>query len=75
MVTMGVVAQVRQRPFSSTKRATGTNQENQPMSNENVLRIDGEVEKSRELTFDDLAAIDASHQVIDVSQFDPKTPR
>ena len=42
------------------------------MSNENVLRIDGEVEKSRELTFTDLAAIDASHQVIDVSQFDPK---
>ena len=42
------------------------------MSNENVLRIDGEVETSRELTFADLAAIDAKHQVLDVSQFDPK---
>ena len=42
------------------------------MSNESVLRIDGEVETSRELTFTDLAAIDASHQIEDVSQFDPK---
>ena len=42
------------------------------MSNANVLRIDGEVDTSRELTFADLAAIDASQQIIDVSQFDPK---
>jgi len=42
------------------------------MSNENVLRIDGEVEKPRELTFSDLAAINASHQIRDVSQCDPK---
>jgi DMSO/TMAO reductase YedYZ molybdopterin-dependent catalytic subunit len=42
------------------------------MSNEPVLRIDGEVEGARELTFDDLAAIDASQQIIDVGQFDPK---
>ena len=42
------------------------------MSNENVLRIDGEVETSRQLTFADLAAIDAAHQIRDVSRFDPK---
>ncbi|MBC8356802.1 MAG: molybdopterin-dependent oxidoreductase [Planctomycetes bacterium] len=42
------------------------------MGNENVLRIDGEVETSRELTFEDLASIDSSQQIIDVSQFDPK---
>ena len=42
------------------------------MSDENVLRIDGEVETPRELNLADLAAIDASHQITDVSQFDPK---
>lgn len=42
------------------------------MSDEYVLRIDGEVEAARELTFADLGAIDAAHQIIDVSQFDPK---
>jgi len=42
------------------------------MSHEPVLRIDGEVEASRELTFSDLQAMDASHQIIDVSQFNPK---
>lgn len=42
------------------------------MSNDAVLRITGQVETPRELTFDDLVALDASHQIIDVSQFDPK---
>jgi DMSO/TMAO reductase YedYZ molybdopterin-dependent catalytic subunit len=42
------------------------------MSDENVLRIDGEVQTARELTFEDLKEIDASHQIVDVSQFDPK---
>jgi DMSO/TMAO reductase YedYZ molybdopterin-dependent catalytic subunit len=42
------------------------------MSDENVLRIDGEVETARALTFADLAAIDATHQISDVSQYDPK---
>ncbi len=42
------------------------------MSDENVLRIDGEVETSHELTFAELAALDPSHQISDVSQFDPK---
>ena len=42
------------------------------MSSESVLRIDGDVEISRELTLADLVAIDASQQIIDVSQFDPK---
>ena len=42
------------------------------MSNESVLRIDGEVETARELTFSDLSTIDAAHQIGDVSQFDPK---
>ncbi|HRX80964.1 MAG: molybdopterin-dependent oxidoreductase [Planctomycetaceae bacterium] len=42
------------------------------MSNEPVLKIDGEVNASHALTFSDLEAIDALHQIIDVSQFDPK---
>jgi DMSO/TMAO reductase YedYZ molybdopterin-dependent catalytic subunit len=42
------------------------------MSNSNLLRIDGEVETARDLTFDDLALFDDSHQIIDVNQFDPK---
>lgn len=42
------------------------------MSNEPVLKIDGEVNELRELTFRDLEAIDAAHQIIDVSQFDSK---
>ena len=42
------------------------------MSQEPVLRIDGEVEASRELTYGDLQALDASHQLIDVGQFNPK---
>ena len=36
-----------------------------------VLRIDGEVEHPLELTFDDLAAIPAADQVLDVSRFHP----
>ena len=42
------------------------------MSKGYTLRIDGEVDSSRELNFEDLAAIDPSHQISDVSQFDPK---
>lgn len=42
------------------------------MSDEQVLRIDGEVQSARQLTFNDLAAIDPAHQIIDVSQYDPK---
>ena len=42
------------------------------MSNDKLLKIDGVVATPREFTFDDLAAIDALHQIIDVSQFDPK---
>lgn len=42
------------------------------MNDENVLRIDGEVHTTRELTFEDLKEIDAGHQIVDVSQFDPK---
>ena len=41
--------------------------------NEKVLvRIDGEVDNPVELTFDDFADIDPSHQIIDVSQIIPK---
>lgn len=36
------------------------------------LRVSGEVENPRELTYASLASIDAAHQVADVSQFDPK---
>lgn len=36
-----------------------------------LLTIAGEVERPMQLTFDDLAAIDARHQVVDVSQIDP----
>lgn len=42
------------------------------MNEENVLRIDGDVEAACELTFADLAAIDAAHQISDISQFDPQ---
>lgn len=37
-----------------------------------VLRIDGEVSRPLELTFDDLAAFPAADQVPDVSRFHPK---
>jgi DMSO/TMAO reductase YedYZ molybdopterin-dependent catalytic subunit len=37
-----------------------------------LLRIDGLVERPLSLSFDDLAAIDARHQVLDVSRIDPK---
>ena len=36
-----------------------------------VLRIDGEVENPMELSYDDLAALDASQQILDVSRLDP----
>ena len=42
------------------------------MSDENVLRIDGEVHTARNLSFDELERLDASHQIHDVSQIDPK---
>lgn len=38
------------------------------MTNTILLRITGEVTSPRELTFADLAAIDAQHQIADVSQ-------
>ncbi len=41
------------------------------MSNVTLL-IDGEVERPRTLSFEDLAEIGAEHQVADVSQMDPK---
>jgi DMSO/TMAO reductase YedYZ molybdopterin-dependent catalytic subunit len=37
-----------------------------------LLRIDGEVSQPLQLTFDDLAALPAAHQVADVSQFHPQ---
>lgn len=37
-----------------------------------VLKIDGEVEVARQLSYDDLARIDAADQVVDVSRLDPK---
>ncbi|MCA9161486.1 MAG: molybdopterin-dependent oxidoreductase [Planctomycetales bacterium] len=40
--------------------------------NEPTLRIDGEVDGPCELTFADLATLDAAAQVADVSQYDPK---
>lgn len=39
---------------------------------EPLLRVHGEVERPGEFTFARLAAIDAAHQIADVSQFDPK---
>lgn len=36
------------------------------------LTLDGDVEQPVTLSFDDLAAFDAEHQVADVSQLDPK---
>jgi DMSO/TMAO reductase YedYZ molybdopterin-dependent catalytic subunit len=39
---------------------------------ETLLRIDGEVEQPRELTFEDLESIDDSSRIIDVSQVDLK---
>jgi DMSO/TMAO reductase YedYZ molybdopterin-dependent catalytic subunit len=38
----------------------------------NVLRIDGEVETSRELTFADLAEVGEESQIVDISRLDPK---
>ena len=40
------------------------------MTNETVLRIDGEVECPAEMSFADLEAVDASMQVADVSRID-----
>jgi DMSO/TMAO reductase YedYZ molybdopterin-dependent catalytic subunit len=37
-----------------------------------LLKIDGEVERRLSLSFADLAAFEAKHQVSDVSQLDPK---
>lgn len=37
-----------------------------------LLKIDGEVEKPLELSFDAFASIDAAHQIADVSSIDPK---
>lgn len=44
----------------------------QVMSDDVLLRVDGEVERVLELRLADLAAIDAKYQLGDVSQFDPK---
>ncbi len=41
------------------------------MSEQVLFKIDGEVEQPVELTFDDLAAIDATYQIEDVSQLNP----
>jgi len=42
------------------------------MTNNVLLRITGEVEIPIELSFDDFAKIDGSHQIKDVSSIDPK---
>ena len=42
------------------------------MSDSTLLKIDGDVERTLALSFDDLAAIDARRQVADVSRLDPK---
>jgi DMSO/TMAO reductase YedYZ molybdopterin-dependent catalytic subunit len=39
-----------------------------------VLRVDGEVERPVELSFDDLVAFPADEQVLDVSRFNAKRP-
>ncbi len=41
------------------------------MSEEVLVRIDGDVENPCHLTFDDLAAVDAAHQIVDVSRIEP----
>jgi len=41
------------------------------MSDNTLLKITGEVESPIELSFDDLTAIDPSHQIQDVSSIDP----
>ena len=63
-VTMGAVALVRQHPVFFCG--------NNGMANEVLVKIDGEVERPLELTFEDLAAIAAQHQITDVSQYDPQ---
>jgi DMSO/TMAO reductase YedYZ molybdopterin-dependent catalytic subunit len=40
-------------------------------ASEIVLKVDGEVQAPREFSFADLAAIDAAHQIVDVSRIDP----
>jgi DMSO/TMAO reductase YedYZ molybdopterin-dependent catalytic subunit len=42
------------------------------MSDDILLRVDGEVDGPVELRFADLEALDDSQRIIDVSQFDPK---
>lgn len=42
------------------------------MTDNVLLTIDGEVENPVHLSFDQLSAIDGVHQIVDVSQFDPK---
>ena len=42
------------------------------MAYEPMLQIDGEVEQPTRLSFADLEAIDAEHQIMDVSQIDPQ---
>ena len=42
------------------------------MSQSPFLTIDGDVRRKLSLSFDDLAAIDARHQLADVSSLDPK---
>lgn len=42
------------------------------MSDDTLLRVDGEVDKPTALTFAKLEAIDDGQRIIDVSQFDPK---
>lgn len=41
------------------------------MSDDKILRIDGEVERPLELSYTELAAFATEHQVLDVSRFDP----
>jgi DMSO/TMAO reductase YedYZ molybdopterin-dependent catalytic subunit len=42
------------------------------MGDSPFLTIDGDVQRKLSLSFDDLAAIDARHQIADVSRLDPK---
>ena len=42
------------------------------MAKEVLVKIDGEVDRPVELTFDDLASISDEHQITDVSQYDPQ---
>ena len=42
------------------------------MAKEVLVKIDGEVDRPVELTFDDLASIADEHQITDVSQYDPQ---